>query len=85
MEKKIFNTSLNQLITNFCPGKHTSLNFEHKDCSKSNNGMVATLKTVFACVNKGSKGKSEMISFMLIKKEKKKERKDLWFQFKLCF
>lgn len=46
--------------------------------------MVATLKIVFACVNKGSKGKSEMISFMLIKR-KKKERKDLWFQFKLRF
>jgi len=74
-------------MTNFCPGKHTSLNFEYKDmfkprqvCSKSNSSMVATLKIVFVCVNKGSKGRSDFFYG-----HEKKKRKNLWFQFKARF
>lgn len=59
-------------MTCFCPGKHTSLKFKHKDSSKSKSYMDATLKIVFVCVNKGSKRKSEMISFIVIKRKKGK-------------
>lgn len=59
-------------MTNFCPGKYTSLYFEHKHSSKNNSGTVVTLKTVFVCVNKGSKRKSEMIYPMVIKRKKGK-------------
>lgn len=59
------------MITSFCHGKYTSFNFEQKNQSKSNIFMVSILKIVFLCVNKHSKGKSEMTSLMDIKKKGK--------------